>query len=204
MFAYIKGTVEDVTDSLLVLEAGSIGYSILISSRDASNLPPRGSQVKVYTHMNVREDDISLFGFLEKDDLDMFRLLLTVSGIGPKAAIGILSVLTADDLRFAVLSDDAKTISRAPGVGSKTAKKLILELKDKLSLEDAFEKKLAHAGSETGVPSSAASDAKDEAVQALAALGYSSSDALRAVRKVEVTDEMDVETILKLALKQMI
>lgn len=203
MFAYLKGTVEDLSENLLVLEVNQIGYSILISSRDASALPARGEILKVYTYLSVREDGISLFGFLSKDDLDIFKILLTVSGIGPKAALGVLSVLTADDIRFAVLSDDARTISRAPGVGSKTAKKLILELKDKLSLEDAFEKKLSHGGAvnTAAVPDS---DAKSEAVQALAALGYSSSEALRAVRRVEVTEDMDVETILKLALKKMV
>jgi Holliday junction DNA helicase RuvA len=144
---------------------------------------------------------MNLYGFLEEDDLEMYRLLLSVNGIGPKAALGILSSLTADEVRFAVLSDDAKTISRAPGIGAKTAKKMILELKDKLSLEDAFEKKLEHSAA--GADMQAASDARDEAVQALTALGYSGSDALKAVRKAEITDDMDVETILKLALKQM-
>ena len=132
---------------------------------------------------------MQLFGFLSRDDLRMFRLLLGVNGIGPKAALGVLAGLTADELSFAVLSDDVKTISRAPGIGKKTAQKLILELKDKLKLEDAFEKKLFHQ--------------QEEAVEALVALGYSSTDALRAVRKVTDVAPDDVEAILKAALKNL-
>lgn len=201
MLAYIKGIVADVTESTLVLECGQIGYQLLISLRDAQAMPKPGEHVKIHTYLNVREDAMTLFGFLSKDDLDVFKLLLNVSGIGPKAALGVLSALTADDLRFAVLSDDAKAIAKAPGIGSKTAKKLILELKDKLSLEDAFEKKLANT---QAADPNVAADASAEAVQALTALGYSGSDALRAVRKLNITEDMDTEMILKLALKQMI
>lgn len=201
MIAYLKGIVAEVSQTRLVLDVNNVGYQIFISSREASEMPGRGEEVKIYTYLNVKEDAMQLFGFLSEDDLEMYRLLLNVNGIGPKAALGILSVLTADELRFAVLSDDAKTIARAPGVGGKTAQKLILELKDKLSLEEAFEKKLEH----TAVPSgkSGLPDAKAEAVQALTALGYSGSDALKAVRRSGADDDADVEEILKLALKQM-
>lgn len=137
---------------------------------------------------------------MSRDELNTFRLLLGVNGIGPKAALGILSGLSPDELRFAVLADDAKTISRAPGVGKKTAQKLILELKDKLNLQEALELKAEHAqgvqGEDTGL-----SEIKKEAVEALTALGYSGADALRAVKQVELTPEMDVERLLKLALK---
>jgi Holliday junction DNA helicase RuvA len=201
MIAYMKGIVAAVTETRLILDVNNVGYQIFISGRELSRMPGRGEEVKIYTYLDVKEDAMNLYGFLEEDDLEMYRLLLSVNGIGPKAALGILSSLTADEVRFAVLSDDAKTISRAPGIGAKTAKKMILELKDKLSLEDAFEKKLEHSAA--GADMQAASDARDEAVQALTALGYSGSDALKAVRKAEITDDMDVETILKLALKQM-
>ena len=146
---------------------------------------------------------MQLFGFLSKDDLQMFRLLLGVNGIGPKAALGVLAGLTADELRFAVLSDDAKTISKAPGIGKKTAQKLILELKDKLKLEDAFEKKLAHEQEAAAISGTNILDARKEAVEALVALGYSSTDALRAVRKVTDVPPDDVEAILKAALKNL-
>ena len=141
-----------------------------------------------------------LFGFLTKDDLFVFRLLLGVSGIGPKGALAILSVMTTDDLRFAVLGDDAKAIVKAPGVGAKTAQRLILELKDKLSLEDAFEQKLAKNDNPV---QNKAKGAKNEAIEALVALGYSSSEALKALNGIEITDDTDVEDILKAALKNM-
>ena len=182
MIAYLKGIIVEVTESRLILDVNDIGYLIYISGRDASNMPGRGEEVKIYTYLNVKEDAMQLFGFLSEDDLEMYQLLLNVNGIGPKAA------------------DDAKAIAKAPGIGNKTAQKLILELKDKLSLEDAFEKKLGKA-SET-MPLPADSDAKTEALEALTALGYSASDALKAVRKAGVTEDMDTETILKLALKQ--
>jgi len=130
----------------------------------------------------------------------VFRLLLGVSGIGPKGALAILSVMTTDDLRFAVLGDDAKAIAKAPGVGAKTAQRLILELKDKLSLEDAFEQKLAKNDNPV---QNKAKGAKNEAIEALVALGYSSSEALKALNGIEITDDTDVEDILKAALKNM-
>ena len=203
MIAYLKVIIAEVTPTRLVLEVNNIGYEIFISAREASELPGRGEEVKIYTYFNVREDAMQLFGFQSEDDLEMYRLLLNVNGVGPKAALGILSVLTADDVRFAVLSDDAKAIAKAPGIGMKTAKKLILELKDKFTLEEAFEKKLENGASGAEPGAIVESDAKTEAIQALTALGYANSDALRAVRRAEITEDMDTETILKLALKQL-
>ena len=142
-----------------------------------------------------------LYGFLSKDDLEIFKLLITVSGIGPKGGLAILSTLSADDLRFAILSGDSKAISKAPGIGAKTAQRVILDLKDKLSLEDAFEKKLENQDS--GVAASMNSTVKNDAVMALNALGYSSTESLKAVSKVDITEDMDVEDVLKLALKNM-
>lgn len=146
---------------------------------------------------------MQLFGFLSRDDLHMFRLLLGVNGIGPKAALGVLAGLTADELSFAILSDDVKTLSRAPGIGKKTAQKLILELKDKLKLEDAFEKKMLHQQEEAIAAGENILDGSKEAVEALVALGYSSTDALRAVRKITDVAPDDVEAILKAALKNL-
>ncbi len=202
MIAFLKGQVVSVGENRLVLDVNHVGYQIFISSKDAAAMPPIGEEVKIHTYLSVREDAVQLFGFLTEDDLDMYKLLLGVNGIGPKAGLGILSVLSADDLRFAVLSDDAKTIAKAPGIGNKTAQKLILELKDKLNLEEAFEKKLqkTEAASTAGVTE----EGKSQAVQALVALGYSNSEALRAVKQVEITEGMDTEAILKQALKKMI
>ena len=143
---------------------------------------------------------MELYGFLTRDGLTIFKLLLGVSGIGPKGALAVLAVMSPDDLRFAVLGEDVKAISKAPGIGSKTAKRLILELKDKLKLEDVLDQNMAAAAPEQA---NSLSGAKSEAVQALAALGYSPSEALKAVNSVEPSVDMAVEEILKCALKQM-
>ena len=204
MIAYIKGEVAWIEEERIVLESGNIGYNIMMpaSSFDTQDLV--GKEVKIYTHLNVREDAMQLYGFLNLDELKTFRLLLGVNGIGPKAALGILSGLTTDELRFGVLSDDVKTISKAPGIGKKTAQKLILELKDKIDLEEVFETKQEHVRETEGkMESKEENAAKKDAVDALTALGYSSTEALRAVRQTGVTQDMDVETILKLALKNM-
>ena len=201
MIAYLQVIVAGITDTKVILDVNHIVFQVFMSSRDIQAMPGQGEEARIYTYLNVKEDAMQLYGFLSQDDLDVYKLLLNVSGIGPKGGLGILSAMTADDLRFAVLSEDAKSIAKAPGIGAKTAQKLILELKDKLSLEDAFEKKLentAAASVKAGLD-----DAKSEAVQALVALGYSNSDALKSVRKAEITSDMDTETILKLALKQM-
>ena len=140
MIAYIKGALAytEPEEGVAVLESGGIGYRILLSGRDLDLLPPVGEELRLYTHLQVREDAFVLFGFFTKEDRKLFQQLLGVNGIGPKAALGVLTALSADDLRFAVLADDAKAIAKAPGIGIKTAQKLILELKDKLSLEEAF------------------------------------------------------------------
>lgn len=200
MIAYMTGTVAAVADSRLILEVNQIGYQIYITSRDAASLPGKGETAKIYTYLNVKEDAVQLFGFQSEDELEIFKLLIGVNGIGPKAALGILSVLEAGELRLAVLAGDAKTIARAPGVGNKTAQKLILELKDKFDLQDAFEKQFQNA---VDRKQNSSQGAAAEVVEALTALGYSASDALRAVKKAGITEDMDTEMILKLALKQM-
>ena len=202
MIAYIKGRIAEILEDRVILEAGAIGYNIFMPMASAEAVLRKGDEVKLHTYLNVREDAMQLFGFLTRDDLNTFKLLLGVNGIGPKAALGVLSGLTADELRFAVLADDVKTISRAPGIGKKTAQKLILELKDKMDLQEAFELKTEHVREVQG-NGSELSDARKEAVEALTALGYSGADALRAVKKVEMTPEMDVETLLKAALKNL-
>ena len=125
MIAYVKGIVEDITEDNAVVDVGGMGYNIRISADTAARLPGIGETVKLYTYTSVREDAIQLFGFLSKNDLDIFRKCITVSGIGPKGGLAILSVLDADSLRFAILSGDVKAITKAPGIGSKTAERLI-------------------------------------------------------------------------------
>ena len=190
MIAFVRGIATDMTENSVIVETGGIGYEIYMTGEGLSQLH-MGEKVKIHTYFQVREDAMQLYGFLKKDDLQMFKLLLGVNGVGPKAAMGVLSGITADELRFAVLSDDVKTLSKAPGIGKKTAQKLILELK------------LAHE-QEKAAASGDASDGRQEAVAALVALGYSSTDALRAVRKVTEVSPDDVEGLLKAALKNML
>nr|WP_308647472.1 Holliday junction branch migration protein RuvA [uncultured Agathobacter sp.] len=201
MYAYIKGELAEKNIDHIVVEAGGIGYLIYVPAQSIDYLPDEGDQIKVYTYLYIREDAMVLYGFLTKDDLEIFKMLITVSGIGPKGGLGILSTLSADDLRFAILSGDSKTISKAPGIGAKTAQRVIIDLKDKMSLEEAFEKKLEN--NTGGVQKTLNSSTKNDAVLALSALGYSSAESLKAVSKVDITDDMDVEDVLKLALKNM-
>ena len=203
MISFIRGLVADTTENAVILENNGIGYEIFMTGSSIEQVSRIDGEVKIHIYFQVREDAMQLYGFLSKDDLEMFRLLLNVNGIGPKAALGVLAGLSADELRFAVLSDDIKTISKAPGIGKKTAQKLILELKDKLKLEDAFEKKLAHEQESASVSGSLLHDGRQEAAEALIALGYSSTDAMKAVRKVTDVPPDDVEALLKAALKQL-
>lgn len=203
MFAYIKGTVASCDADSIILDNHGIGYLIYVPSSLSEQLSV-GDEVKIHTYFAVREDAICLYGFETKDELELYKLLLSVSGIGPKGAMGLLSVMNADDIRFAVLSDDAAAIARAPGIGKKTAQKVIIELKDKLSLEDAFEKKAAHA-KEADAKDNVQNKAQSEAVMALAALGYSNTEALKAVRKAAPDHEgADTEELIKAALKELL
>ena len=200
MIAFVRGTAVDMTENSVIVEAGGIGYEIYMTGTDLSRIH-MGEEVKIHTYFNVREDAMQLYGFRSKDDLQMFKLLLGVNGVGPKPAVGVLAGITADELRFAILSDDVKTLSKAPGIGKKTAQKLILELKGKMKLEEAFELKLAHEQEKAVAGLGEISDGRQEAVEALVALGYSSTDALRAVRKVTDVAPDDVEGLLRAALK---
>ena len=193
MIAFIKGTVDSLSEGKMILESHGIGYELNIPASMFDAGIREGEELKIYTHMSVREDGISLFGFLSREDLEIYRMLIGVSGIGPKAALAVLSTLTADNLRFA----------ETPGIGKKTAQKLILELKDKFDLQEAFEQKLAGNQAAAAVRQTGEPDAFQDAVQALTALGYSGTEALQAVKKVEITEGMDSEAVLKAALKHM-
>ena len=200
MITFLHGTVVSVTEKRLVLEVGGVGFQVGISALDSVNMPAQGEDVTIYTYMSVREDGISLYGFLSEDDLDIFRLMIGVSGIGPKVALGILSALTGDDVRMAILSDDAKTIAKAPGIGAKGAQKLILELRDKISATDMLEK-LSSGGSNTAA-NAAFEAAREEAVQVMTALGFSRSEAVRMIRNADIREDMDADEILTAAMKQ--
>ena len=202
MISYIRGTLAEKNEASAVVEAHGVGYQIFVPVPVLSELPPLGESVKIYTYFSVREDGMSLFGFLSRQDLAMFKQLIGVNGIGPKSALGILSALRPDVLRMAVASGDAKTISRAPGVGPKTAQRIILDLKDKIRPEDVLagglEESLAVPEEISGV-----GQAGKEAVEALTALGYSAAEAAGAVKKVKITEEMTAEDVLKGALRHL-
>ena len=204
MISYIRGELAEVQEQKAIVEAGGIGYGIYMSQQTLSMLPAVGEEVKIHTYLNVREDAMQLYGFLTGEDLQVFRLLIGVSGIGPKGGLGILSALGPDDLRFAVASNDVKAIQAAPGIGKKTAEKLILELKDKLKLEDALENAANAVQNTADTSAGMANEMTGEAVQALVALGYGNTEALKAVRQVEITEEMSVEDVLRQSLKYML
>ena len=198
MYAYIKGEIIDISEDNLVLECNNIGYNIRIPLSVAQRLPGIGATVKIYTYTSVREDAFNLFGFLSKDDVEIYKKLIAVNGIGPKGALSILSAMSADDLRFAILSGDAAAIAKAQGVGKKSAERIILELRDKVQFTVSAAADLEVL---TSSDTTAETNAKNEAIEALTSLGYSPSDALRAVRQIELTEDMDAGTVLKQALK---
>lgn len=187
----------------IVVDNHGIGYNIRVPATLLQRLPAAGEEVMVYTYTYVREDAIGLFGFSTPDELEIFRLLITVSGIGPKGGLAILSTMNTDELRYAVLMDDAKAIAKSPGIGAKTAGKLILELKDKLDVKNAIFQGLAGVaeGGEVQAADTSYTAAMDDAVQALEALGYSSKEARGAVIRVPDAAEKTVEELLKLSLK---
>lgn len=205
VISYIRGTLSEKMDGAAVVEAGSIGYRIFMPLSALELLPAAGEEVVIYTYFQVREDAMCLYGFLNRLDREMFRRLIGVNGIGPKAALGLLGTLRPDDLRLAILTGDAKAIARAPGIGAKTAQRIILDLKDKVSAEEMLASVTAESGSagkaEEGEQVSLSAEAAREAVDALVALGYSNLEASKAVKQVELTEDMDAESVLKASLK---
>ena len=201
MISYIKGPITAIEGDQIVMEAGPVGLAVHVPLSVLDRLPGIGQIVTVYTYFQVKEDAMALYGFLTHQDRDMFRQLIGVSGIGPKAALGLLSALRPDDLRLAIITGDAKAISKAPGIGTKTAQRLILDLKDKMSAQEVL-----HNLGEGDLPVSQAAapgapESAREAVQALVALGYTTSEASRAVGRVEGVQDMTAEEVLKASLR---
>lgn len=204
MIAYVNGILESIEEGLAIVDVGGIGMNVFISGSTMDRMPGIGEAVKLYTYTSVKEDSFTLYGFLSRDELSLFKMLISVNGIGPKGGLSILSVMTPDDLRFAIMAGDAGTISKAPGVGKKTAERITLELRDKIK---ATEDDMLRSSSAVTLDdlTGEASSARDEAVAALVALGYNSSDAMKAVRKVLAENDSasgDTEMLLKLALKE--
>lgn len=197
MISYIKGILEDMSPGMVVVDNHGIGYQMMVPMRGES-FPKIGQEIKIYTHMHVREDDVSLFGFLSKEEKEAFELLIGVNGIGPKVGLSVLSTLSVYELKMAVISEDVKTISKTPGLGPKGAKKLILELKDKLSFEELEEDGV---GAEIFDTSADSRDSVMITIEGLVSLGYSKSEAAIAVNKVEDAKDLTPEELLKKALK---
>ena len=195
MFRYIKGTIEMKLAQSVVVECGGVGFEMAVPQNSRLYLAPEGSEVTVFTYMSVREDDISLFGFDDEDGLLLFEKLITVNGIGAKAAMAILSAMPASEVKKAIVFEDADMLTRANGIGKKTAQRIVLELKDKIkdiTVEDLPGADIA--------PAASSSD-KQQATDALMALGYSRTEAAAAL--VGAEDGLSVEDYIKIALKNM-
>lgn len=200
MIAYISGALVSTGENYIVIDNHGMGYRIFVSGKFLEHIPTYGTQIKVYTHMYIREDELTLYGFHSEEELSVFRILIGISGVGPKVAMAILTALTIRELQLAVISEDTKTISKANGVGAKGASRIILELKDKLKMEDMMDA----AYEQSFVQDTQDINAARDAILALVNLGYSNSEAALAVKKIGDTSQMDTEAILKAALKKLI
>lgn len=204
MYAYLKGTVAWKTADRIVVEVSGVGYNVYVSPGRIYDFPEYGEEVKVYTYTSVREDAINLYGFVTLEELELFKLLISVSGIGPKGGLAMLSVMSVDDIRYAIMTGDAKLLAKAPGVGKKTAERVIIDLKDKINAQDPEEAVTGGVLEKTFMEHPKARDAAD----ALVALGYSGKEAKHAVeqafRELEVQsgeDAISADQLLKAALK---
>lgn len=200
MISFVKGPLAEILEDTVVIESGNMGLEVHVPSSVLEKLPGIGMETKLYTYFQVREDAMYLYGFLNRQDLQMFKQLISVSGIGPKGALGVLSALDPDDLRRAILSGDARAISKSPGIGAKTAQRIILDLKDKIDMADILPPRFA---AEDNNRNPVSTGVTGEAIDALTALGYSAAEAGRAVRQVEVTESMTAEDVLKASLKHL-
>lgn len=194
MYAYFIGEVTEIEGDNLILEVNGIGYNIKISNKTSEALCTIPSEVKIYTYTSVREDAFVLYGFLTKEDLKMFKKLITVNGVGPKGAMAILDIMSVNDISLAIIAQDAKSLSKANGIGTKTAERIIIDLKDKVNIEDTL--------SPAATDIAQTIDANSESVEALVSLGYSKSEAVRAIKACEITPDDNVEDIIKKALRK--
>ncbi|MCI6568931.1 MAG: Holliday junction branch migration protein RuvA [Dysosmobacter sp.] len=200
MFYYLDGTVAEILPYLAVIDCGGVGYACKTTNNTLSRLK-KGQKGKLYTYLNVGDGIFELYGFATQNELNSFKLLISVSGVGPKAALAILSSTTPESLAMAIVTEDAKTLTAAPGIGKKIAQRIILELKDKMSKETAAG--LDFSGGQ-GIPAETVFTSKAaEAVQALAVLGYSSQEAAQAMKGVDV-EGLPLEEIIRQSLKKMV
>lgn len=197
MYEYIRGQFQGISKDYVVIELNNIGYKIFTSGNTMSNMPKVGDEVLLYLEQIVREDFIGLYGFTTREELEMFKLLLSINGVGAKAALSLLSISTVNNLKYGIMMGDEKHITRAPGIGKKTAQRIILELKDKLKLDELT--------SEEGQLIEGINDNSDysfninETLSALMALGYTEKEAQKALEKVDKT--LSIENMIKESLK---
>lgn len=195
MIYSVNGTLRQTDPNHIVVESGGIGYSIKTSTTTVGKLPKLGDSVLIYTYLYVREDALELFGFSDMNELLSFKMLITISGVGPKAALSILSQLTPERFALCVATDDAKSITKAPGIGIKTAQRIILELKDKISKEQVTSGVIGESFSDLSNKTGNAS----EAISALVVLGYAQSDATQVITKLD--SKLSSQDMIKLGLK---
>ncbi len=202
MFYHVRGELSLLQPFIAVVDCGGVGYKLTISLNTSDKLRGKeGREVKLFTHLQTREDGVELFGFHNQDELELFKLLTSVSGVGPKAGMSILSTMTPDKINFAICTEDVKSISKAPGIGAKTAARIILELKDKMQ-KTVFTKDTAQATAERAfAPSSASSSKLTEATDALTFLGYSKNEVLDALKGMDIAN-MELEAIITAALRR--
>lgn len=200
MIAFVRGILEEVSSDFIILDKEGLGIQIYTTLSVIKQLPTKGEEVKLHTHFHVKEDAMQLFGFLKKQEMELFKLLISVSGVGPKAGLSILSAMDADTLVFAILSEDIKTITKAQGIGSKIAKKIILEIKDKVGV---LHERVIFSPAEEGKEEDNLQLYKSEAVEVLKALGYSATEAWKAVELLQIKDVTSSDEVVKLALKTM-
>ena len=196
MIDFIEGTVESKAPGELVISAGGVGFLLMCSNTTLAEAPAKGEKWRCHTSLNVREDAMELFGFATRQERAMFKRLCQVTGVGAKTALGVLSALPLRDLSVAIVTGDVAALSRAPGVGKKTAQRIVLELKDKVEQQD-----LAASAAGAAAPAAMVGDAQREAQAALQALGYTAAEAARAINLVR--DQADtVDQLIMLALRQ--
>jgi Holliday junction DNA helicase RuvA len=203
MVAYVKGKLAETGQDHIVLDIGNMGINIRVSDGFLTELPPVGTDMKVHTYTYVKEDAFLLYGFATREELELFQMMITVNGIGPKGALAILSIMSATDLRFAIFSSDVKAISRANGIGKKTAERLILDLRDKIDIEQTLQDGLEEIAAPVKGANELGQNRKD-AIDALVALGYGMTEAAKAVKQVDVSGDPTADEILKASLKYLL
>ncbi len=201
MVAYLKGTLEESRPGKIVVDVNGIGFNVQVSDATREELPAIGNDIKIYTYMSVREDGMSLYGFLTRDALDLFNLLIGVSGVGPKGAQALLGAFTVSMVKYYIVTEDVTNLSKAPTIGKKTAERIIVDLKDKVNKEDTL--MLIEENSKTDSKKETLPPEAQDALEGLVALGYDRKTAKEAILKIEGLDELNANQILKLSLQYM-